>query len=157
MWTLATQLSQKNAMGECILPIKEGCGFVVDLPESPLFVDGEHPTREEFKRVALWWFLAAMAEQWIGDHTGNDILLQALPEDTRLFTVLQALNASDEQQAQALLITYVSEPSPLEVITRHLLPRLEDTEFTSLITMIDTRRRLETLCTARGKNECWGL
>ena len=157
MWTLATQLAQRNGMGECILSIRGGCGFIVDLPESPLYVDGEHPTKDEFKRVALWWFLTAMSEQWIGGHSAHDILEQVLPEDARLFPVVQAQNSGDEQQAQTLLITYVSEPSPIEVITRHLLPRLGDGEFKALVTMIDTRRQFETVCTVQGKNNFWEL
>ena len=157
MWTLAIQWAQRNDMGECILSIRGGCGFIVDLPESPLYADGEHPTKAEFKRVALWWFLTAMSEQWIHDRSGRVVLSELLPDDARLFPVVQALNSGDEQQANALLTTYVSEPSPIEAITRHLLPQLNDGEFKALVTMIDTRRQFETVCTAQGTSNFWEL
>ncbi|MGH8570198.1 MAG: ParB family protein, partial [Gammaproteobacteria bacterium] len=37
MWTLARQLAQRDALGECILACpNKGCGFLVDLPTMPL-------------------------------------------------------------------------------------------------------------------------
>ncbi|MGH8515596.1 MAG: hypothetical protein ACREV8_16970, partial [Gammaproteobacteria bacterium] len=61
---LATQLAQRHGLGTCVCLCPKGCGFIVDLPDQPLYI-GEHPaSAEEAQRVTLWWMLAALSDEW---------------------------------------------------------------------------------------------
>ncbi len=155
-WTLATRLAQRNQIGECIYHIDFAGGFVIDLPESPLYVDSSHPTRDEYKCVDLWWFLAGVADQFLSKYT--DRLIEVLPETARLSPLLQRMNSDDDEDkrdAQNAMTTYVSKPPTLDSVLRHLMGHLDDAEFKAVVSLIDVRRQFQTLCDQEGKADLW--
>jgi ParB family protein of integrating conjugative element (PFGI_1 class) len=155
-WTLATRLAQRNQIGECIYHIDFAGGFIIDLPESPLYVDSSHPTRDEYKRVDLWWFLAGVADQFLNKYAGR--LIEVLPETARLSPLLQRMNSDDDEDkrsAQNAMTTYVSKPPTLDSVLRHLMGHLDDIEFKAVVSLIDVRRQFQTLCDQEGKEDLW--
>ncbi|MGH8656674.1 MAG: ParB family protein [Gammaproteobacteria bacterium] len=156
MWTLARQLAQRNALGECILACpNKGCGFLVDLPAIPLFA-GEGPeSAEEARCVTLWWMLAALAEEWpygLGQ-------APALPhlEEASIYPAAMAISEGDEETSTQTLVPRVSFPPSLDILARELLAVVEDRSYTLLLQLIDTRRALQAHCRRLGKQRVWEL
>jgi hypothetical protein len=159
MWTLATQLAQRNGLGECILPcLNKGCGYLVDLPLQPLYA-GEIPqTLDEAKRVMLWWLLGALCEQWpYGPSLKKAPALSCLPNDARLYPAIEAVAQADEIAAINAVVPFVSEPPSLDIASRQLFAILGDAEFGLIVNLIKTRRALQTQCRQRGKPIVWDL
>ncbi|MGH2708678.1 MAG: ParB family protein, partial [Actinomycetota bacterium] len=132
MWTLARQLAQRDALGECILACpNKGCGFLVDLSAMPLFA-GEGPeSAEEARRVTLWWMLAGLAEEWpygLGQ-------APALPylEEASIYPAAMAISDGDEETSTQTLVPRVSFPPSLDILARELLAVIEERSYTLLL------------------------
>lgn len=156
MWTLARQLAQRDALGECILACpNKGCGFLVDLPGMPLFA-GEGPeSAEEARRVTLWWMLAGLAEEWpygLGQAPSLPYL-----EEASIYPAAMAISEGDEETSTQTLVPRVSFPPSLDILARELLAVVEDRSYTLLLQLIDTRRALQAHCRRLGKHRVWEL
>ncbi|MGH8653314.1 MAG: hypothetical protein ACREYE_14615, partial [Gammaproteobacteria bacterium] len=156
MWTLARQLAQCDALGECILACpNKGCGFLVDLPTMPLFA-GEGPeSAEEARRVTLWWMLAGLAEEWpygLGQAPALSYL-----EEASIYPAAMAISEGDEETSTQTLVPRVSFPPSLDILARELLAVLEERSYTLLLQLIDTRRALQAHCRRLGKQRVWEL
>jgi len=156
MWTLARQLDQRDALGECILACpNKGCGFLVDLPAVPLFAGDGPQSAEEARRVTLWWMLAGIAEEWpygLGQ-------APALPylEEASIYPAAVAISEADEETSTQTLVPRVSFPPSLDILARELLAVMEDRSYTLLLQLIDTRRALQAHCRQLGKHRVWEL
>ncbi|MGH8626009.1 MAG: ParB family protein, partial [Gammaproteobacteria bacterium] len=129
MWTLARQLAQRDALGECILACpNKGCGFLVDLPAMPLFA-GEGPeSAEEARRVTLWWMLAGLAEEWpygLGQAPSLPYL-----EEASIYPAAMAISEGDEETSTQTLVPRVSFPPSLDILARELLAVFEERSYT---------------------------
>ncbi len=156
MWTLARQLAQRNALGECILACpNKGCGFLVDLPAMPLFA-GEGPeSAEEARRVTLWWMLAGLAEEWpygLGQAPALPYLAEA-----SIYPAAMAISEGDEETSTQTLVPRVSFPPSLDILARELLAVIEERSYAMLLQLVDTRRALQAQCRRLGKQRVWEL
>ncbi len=153
MWTLATQLAQRHGLGTCVCLCPKGCGFIVDLPDQPLYI-GEHPaSAEEAQRVTLWWMLAALSDEWpygIDQAPALDYL-----EDASIYPAIRAVSEGDERTATETLMPRVSFPPSLDLAARQLFAVLDEHDYTRLIQLIDTRRALQIHCRRLGKRIVW--
>ncbi|MGI9304966.1 MAG: ParB family protein [Gammaproteobacteria bacterium] len=153
MWTLASRLASKEGMTECVLPVPRGPGYIVDLPEAPLFADPRHPTEAELRRVAVWWFLCAVCEQWRLGHSGA--LDGLLPEEARVRPAMEAVAAGDMAKAGALLSVYVAEPTPLDGFVNHGVTTASDDEFKLMVNLLEAKRRLCALSGQESSRSIW--
>ncbi len=153
MWTLAMQLAHRQGLSTCVRLCPRGCGFIVDLPDQPLYA-GEHPTSaEEAQRVTLWWMLAALSDEWpygIDQAPALDYL-----EDASIYPAIRAVSEGDERTATETLVPRVSFPPSLDLAARQLFAVLDERDYARLIQLIDTRRALQVHCRRLGKRIVW--
>ncbi len=159
LWTLATQLAQRNGLSDCVLPCgNQGCGYLVDLPEQPLYAGDLPETAQEAKRVILWWLLSALAEQWpYAPSVEAAPALGCLHEEARLYPAIEAITRADERTAIEVVSPLVSEPPSLDIASRQLFAVLDEREFELFTMLIQTRRALQAHCRRIGKPGIWEI
>ncbi|MGH8523776.1 MAG: ParB family protein, partial [Gammaproteobacteria bacterium] len=155
MWTLATQLAQRHGLSNCVCLCPKGCGFIVDLPDQPLYM-GEHPaSAEEAQRVTLWWMLAALSDEW--PYGIDQAPALGYLEDASIYPAIRAVSEGDERTATETLMPRVSFPPSLDLAARQLFAVLNEHDYTRLIQLLDTRRALQGHCRRLGKRIVWEI
>ncbi len=129
----------------------------MDLPLAPLVTDAVPKTPTETKRITLWWFLAGLCEQWLGDYANDNPPLSILPQATRIRPAIEALAAGNEEAAQGAITALVSGPPSFDLMARHGLACLDETEFRLVTDLLETRRALHAACVAQAKAVIWEL
>lgn len=157
MWTLATRLAQRNGLAECVLTCPKGCGYLFDLPSESLYA-GEIPTPKEGKRIALWWFLSAVSEQWPYDEGRLDMApALSYHEHSRIYPLFEAMVRRDNATAERIVVPLLNNIVTLDIASRQLFAVFDDREFELFIRLIETRRALHAQCRRLGNTLVWDL
>ncbi len=138
-WTLAARLAQRNGIGDLVMPVSgKGLGFVLrDVPDPVL---AEQLDDESLGQVSmLWWQLAACAEMTFAP---LESIVPTLPGDSVLRRAL-------EDQDAGLLFKSVWTLDPGHTGYR-LWRSLHDQDWSDLINLMDTYRRIRHLAAETG-------
>lgn len=142
-WVLAARIAQRHHMGEIVTPLHgRGGGFLVDF----LYSSQDEEAETKFARATLWWFLVTVSEQF---YAPLETVLALLPEGWREKPIARAIVAPDldgqtEILAEYTLLNFGHLMGPL------LIARLEERDWSDLLNLLDTYRRLKDLAKESG-------
>lgn len=137
-WTLAARLAQRNGIGDLVAPLSgKGLGFILrDVPDPALADQLDDDSLSQLSMI--WWHLAASAEMTVAP---VDAIAPALAPESVL---RQAL----ERQDAGLLFNSVWTLDPGHTGYR-LWRRLSEQEWSDLLNLMDTYRRIHHLAEER--------
>lgn len=118
----------------------------------------EIPTSKEGKRIALWWFLSAVSEQWPYDEGRLDMApALSYHEHSRIYPLFEAVVRRDNATAERIVVPLLNNIVTLDIASRQLFAVFGDREFELFIRLIETRRALHVQCRRLGNTLVWDL